>query len=1292
MTGWDQEIGLILVSLVFSMVILAPAFGAEEVQGSLAQRNVLPRYNPWLTDAKFSELSQEVVTPHTAWAVPYAGRSLRLVVIAPRWTQRATVELQQRFDFDATAIMAYRSHTWGDENSPHYYWIMSGTKDILTERARATIGARRRPDVIVIGWMNCSVIPEDIQQEIIDAVAEGSGLLIYNPRPLAGKLKAFVEGCKPVAAEAVHAVVDGIPMGNLPPFDDQDSRDLIGGGIEFYQSDGGGLVTVAVVDLSPLSVEPEFTPDGLAYIGSNSYFSPPANEEVRDIHYDYYSSLAGRLILWTAENMPEVKLTGWEGLGVQIDTRAGGGSLGNLFIDAAALPRAAQAELTVRDDDGAVEQQSSLRIDDDGQISIDVAQLKSGGHYADIILRDADGKVLDWGSKYFTVNSGAGIVSVTTEKKSYRPEESIRFGIVLEGDLTGAEASIEVLDTYGRMVWRQTVDAGPEFTIEADLSEALTIQCDVRVTLRTESVVLSQYARKVLLRQPNPPADHYFYGAWVSKGHEFVESQAANVMVRHGIRGGIISGDMDEWATLDVRPTPYVTRYYPNNSGQGLMVRQPCLTDPEFLKAEKDRIIKVTQEKKDYAPVGYSLGDDQGMMLTGQDGCISETCMAALRSFLSERHGNIEALNEAWGTAYTSFDQAEPLSLEDARAGGQYPRWAEHRMYMDKLFVDIHIWAKEIVREVDPEARVGFEGPLMDDSWYGYEWKMLLDNLDFMAVYPNQWKFDLVRSFARPNLLFGGWHGGYAMYQNPDDLRAYPWFMLFNRCNSYWFFCGYGGSEAGHPAEAVAPDLRPLDCFTETSKHVNRIQQGIDCLLLNSEPVHDKIAVYFSRPSVHGATIMPAIPTRDYNADSSWDQYMAAPEMKWPLNIEANLRLLDDVGLSYVFVDRHDIAAGKLLQDDYEMLVMPLVHSLPTDEAEAVKAFVRAGGTVVADVRPGVFDENMKLLDKGPLDEVFGIGRQGSVVTPLRDEIIEMAGEGSAVSVAASEAGAMLPENVDYGSGKDGADGGRTDLIPLPIDTTVSLNGGEAAMETEAGSPIFIGNNYGKGKACLMNMSLQHYLTLRAAGRGAGLRSLLREALADVGVIPDVQVQAVGDHSACVRVYRYDNEGDLLVGLLRPHKRLQDEGDGFIDTKPRPFVISFGRQGHVYEVIERRYHGLSDSLEMEIPIATAFLFAVLPYQVTGVTATTDQSGRTVTIFPAVEVSDGEVGRHVVYVKVTDGQGRRRPEYDRDVITTEGQGSYAFNLALNDPGGPWTLHLEDVATGTTAEVRSEIKQP
>ena len=981
--------------------------------------------------------------------------------------------------------------------------------------------------------------------------------------------------------------------------------------------------------------------------------------------------------------MPMSRLSGWSELPGEIDSRGHDSTLGSLRAEGASD---AFVELAVRDEHSTVEHHSTFNASEDGHVRLAVGRLKAGGHYADVILRDPSGQVLDWGTHYFTSTTGATVVSVTTPKKSYVEHGAVPITVVSEGDLDGAELRLEASDTHRRLVWLDIRQAEPEVVLLADLSGSLTMQCNVRAVLQRGEQVLSTSTVDVLLQLPKPDPDQYQYGGWVSNSRDFVEKQAAKVMVARGVSGGIVHGDMDEWAAVNVQPTPYITRYYPNNgSDKGLMVREPCLTDPAFLEGEAAKLKKAVDEKRHYSPPAYSLGDDQAMMLTHQDACISSTCLVAFRNFLAVQYSTVAALNTSWGTAYKTFAEAMPVSFDDALASGEYPRWADHRMYMDKLFVDTNVWAKTVVQSVDPNARVGFEGPLLDDSWYGYAWKELMEHMDLMAVYPNPWKFDIIRSFKQPHLAFGGWYGGYAMYQSADDRRSYPWYLLFNGGNNYLFFSGYGGSGAGHPAEAVAPDLRPLQCFSETSDQVNRIQRGIDRLVLGAEYQAEGTAVLFSRPSVHAATVMPDVPTRDYNTDSKWSEYMAAPNTKWALNTEANLRLLDDLGVPYVFVDRTDVAAGALLERQIRLLVMPFSQALSQDEAAAVRAFVQAGGTVLADVRPGVFDEHVKLLAGGSLDDVFGISRNGSAVEPLKDELIDLAARKSSDGRVKRQGGAMMPETEgeDLAAEESGEEG-----VPLPVDTTVVAAGGTPVVTTDTGLPVFISHTYGKGRTMLMNMAVQHYLTLRASGKGTGVRDVLGRWLGEAGIVQEVRLQAIGGHPARARVFPFRDGGTRLIGLLRPHKRLADEPHAFADRMPRPFVLHVGGRGHIYDVISRTYCGYKDYLDVRMAVATPLLYAILPYQVTAVTAeikivAAGRSGKAVTIAAAVQTSGADPGRHVIHIDVIDAAGRRRPEYEADIVAVNGAGMHTINLALSDPPGTWAVELEDIATGTTS---------
>ena len=207
---------------------------------------------------------------------------------------------------------------------------------------------------------------------------------------------------------------------------------------------------------------------------------------------------------------------------------------------------------------------------------------------------------------------------------------------------------------------------------------------------------------------------------------------------------------------------PYITRHISLNPGgeTGLIVRKPCLTNPQFLASEDKKLREKTEYYKHYSPPAYSLGDDQGMMREPLDGCVSPTCLTAFREYLAEHYGTLQALNDSWETQYASFDEAMPLALPDARASGQYPRWVDHRLYMDWLFVETHRDAKAIVRDVDPEARVGFEGPLADNSWIGFEWKLTMSEAcsRYMRyVLPSFMKCEgsvITGTFGAPSLIY----------------------------------------------------------------------------------------------------------------------------------------------------------------------------------------------------------------------------------------------------------------------------------------------------------------------------------------------------------------------------------------------------------------------------------------------------------------------------------------------------------------------------------------------------------
>jgi hypothetical protein len=81
--------------------------------------------------------------------------------------------------------------------------------------------------------------------------------------------------------------------------------------------------------------------------------------------------------------------------------------------------------------------------------------------------------------------------------------------------------------------------------------------------------------------------------------------------------------------------------------------------------------------------------------------------------------------------------------------------------------------------------------------------------------------------------------------------------------------------------------------------------------------------------------------------------------------------LIEDQGLQYNFVAYGQVEQGELLKRGYRVLILPHSSSLSLSEANAIKAFVRQGGTLVVDGDAGTFDEHSRKLAQSSLADLF---------------------------------------------------------------------------------------------------------------------------------------------------------------------------------------------------------------------------------------------------------------------------------------------------------------------------------
>jgi len=337
------------------------------------------------------------------------------------------------------------------------------------------------------------------------------------------------------------------------------------------------------------------------------------------------------------------------------------------------------------------------------------------------------------------------------------------------------------------------------------------------------------------------------------------------------------------------------------------------------------------------------LGDENFLVSTHLDVCFSPTCKASFQRYLREAYADLSQLNEEWRTDYTSWDEAEPITFDEAKKTKQYARWADHRRHMERVFTQAHALGRQAIRAADPGARVGFDGVFSLDSWHGYDFYQLVRACDLNQVYClrlNQVEY--LRSFRQPGALLGAWHNRIG---NADEISAkrVPWHLLFHGFNSSWYWTSYNTGPA-----AFFPDLRPTPQMLWMEESHNEIKAGVGKLLMNAERLHDGIAIHYSQASVHGNTILGRkLPDAHFGA----------------------MFAVEDLGLQYEFLSYEQIEQGAL--KGYRVLVMPASCAISEEEGTAIREFVRDGGMVVADVFPAVMDGRCKPLAKAALDDVF---------------------------------------------------------------------------------------------------------------------------------------------------------------------------------------------------------------------------------------------------------------------------------------------------------------------------------
>jgi hypothetical protein len=157
------------------------------------------------------------------------------------------------------------------------------------------------------------------------------------------------------------------------------------------------------------------------------------------------------------------------------------------------------------------------------------------------------------------------------------------------------------------------------------------------------------------------------------------------------------------------------------------------------------------------------------------------------------------------------------------------------------------------------------------------------------------------------------------------------------------------------------------------------LESGLAALIINSQRHSDAIAMLYSPASLRTLWMLDNQPQGD-----AWSQRETGAdtnENAIRLSVNRVARAVEHLGLQHRFIASTQLLDDSLERQGYRVLLLPQVIALSALEAMAIRRFVAAGGTVIADGDPGQFDGHSRRLRTPLLAELFAPAvRQGKAI------------------------------------------------------------------------------------------------------------------------------------------------------------------------------------------------------------------------------------------------------------------------------------------------------------------------
>lgn len=389
-----------------------------------------------------------------------------------------------------------------------------------------------------------------------------------------------------------------------------------------------------------------------------------------------------------------------------------------------------------------------------------------------------------------------------------------------------------------------------------------------------------------------------------------------------------------------------------------------CKTSEIF--RDKTRII-VTEMAKAFAGhkgiIGWQIDNE---LFPYGDGCFCENCKAAFRSYLSEKFGSIENLNQSWGMmrwslCYSDFDDIEPPYPKQWRHPSLRKEWWNFQCRQIKSYVDEQA---EILHSYGCN-NVGTD--MMAHNYLSYyDVNENLDTVQFNHYNPaneladTAFSYDFLRCVKdKPFWITEtqvGWNGseyadcGYRPVGNCYVNTFLP-IAKGGEMNLYWLFrAPKNGQEMAHGA--LYSTAGRLYRVSEEVRKVCADLSKCESFLTDSK-ISGKIAIHFSSTAENSLSVAPLVKDIDYRNLILKNYYSA---------------------FKHYNVDVIDTAHSL---NGYEAVISPFLVNVEENGLKGrIVEWVKNGGTWIVGPMSDIVDSNVSKYTDAPfgfLEEFAGV-------------------------------------------------------------------------------------------------------------------------------------------------------------------------------------------------------------------------------------------------------------------------------------------------------------------------------